>query len=306
MSSQEQSLPADSKQTDEAVELASAEKEKPIAVTAEYVAAVAASEDANILYSSTSAANTSSELQPSSAAKAAEDNGTTVEASGSAKAVPEIATAVDTHSLDKDASKGESVSAEKSSVDDTTVKATAVKGAATEEEPSIDDAGSPNQRSGAVPTADDATATSNVPNANTEKSAPNTRPSTSRSAAAGSNTDSISVNVEGDDNPANVVQIERPRVQVYGSTVSGNRTYKRQAKDLFMMLEANEIDFEFICIAADEKAKNYMRRKSRNNMTIPQIYVDAEFKGFYDDAFKANEIDELYEWLGLDEEPLEY
>ncbi|PIA18130.1 hypothetical protein COEREDRAFT_39738, partial [Coemansia reversa NRRL 1564] len=95
-------------------------------------------------------------------------------------------------------------------------------------------------------------------------------------------------------------------VQIYGSTVSGNRTYKKQAKELFMMLEVNEVDFEFICIAADEKAKNYMRRKSRNNMTIPQIYVDAELKGFYEDAFKANEIDELYEWLGLDEEPLEY
>ncbi|KAI8325302.1 hypothetical protein GQ54DRAFT_244783, partial [Martensiomyces pterosporus] len=95
-------------------------------------------------------------------------------------------------------------------------------------------------------------------------------------------------------------------VQIYGSTVSGNRTYKRQAKDLFLMLEANEIDFEFICIAVDEAAKKYMRRKALGNMTIPQIYVDREFKGFYEDAFKANEIDELYEWLGLDEDPVDY
>ncbi|KAJ2299858.1 hypothetical protein H4R23_006208, partial [Coemansia sp. Cherry 401B] len=101
-------------------------------------------------------------------------------------------------------------------------------------------------------------------------------------------------------------EIEKPRVQVYGSTVSGNRTYKKQAKELFTMLEANEIDFEFICIAADEQAKKYVRRKALGNMTIPQIYVDGELKGFFDDAFKANEIDELYEWLGLDEEPFEY
>ncbi|KAJ1667332.1 hypothetical protein IW140_001935 [Coemansia sp. RSA 1813] len=99
---------------------------------------------------------------------------------------------------------------------------------------------------------------------------------------------------------------EKPRVQIYGSTVSGNRTYKKQAKELFIMLEANEIDFEFICIAADEKAKSYMRRKALGKMTIPQVYVDGEFKGFFEDAFKANEIDELYEWLGLDEEPFEY
>ncbi|KAJ2604221.1 hypothetical protein EV177_006475 [Coemansia sp. RSA 1804] len=100
--------------------------------------------------------------------------------------------------------------------------------------------------------------------------------------------------------------LEKPRVQIYGSTVSGNRTYKKQAKDLFIMLEGNEIDFEFICIAADQKAKLYMRRKALGNMSIPQIFVDGEFKGLYEDAFNANEKDELYEWLGLDEEPLEY
>ncbi|KAJ2837796.1 hypothetical protein FBU31_001069 [Coemansia sp. 'formosensis'] len=102
------------------------------------------------------------------------------------------------------------------------------------------------------------------------------------------------------------VQIVRPRVQVYGSTVSGNREYKRQAKTLFTMLEAEEVDFEFICIAADEQAKKYLRRKALGNMTIPQIYVDGELRGFYDDAFKANEIGDLYDWLRLDEEPVDY
>ncbi|KAJ2893051.1 hypothetical protein IWW38_002994 [Coemansia aciculifera] len=102
------------------------------------------------------------------------------------------------------------------------------------------------------------------------------------------------------------IEIEKPRVQVYGSTVSGNRTYKRQVKDLFTMLEAQEVDFEYICIAASEPAKKYLRRKALGNMTIPQIYVDGELRGFYDDAFKANEADELYEWLGLDEEPVDY
>ncbi|KAJ2851237.1 hypothetical protein IWW36_001258 [Coemansia brasiliensis] len=102
------------------------------------------------------------------------------------------------------------------------------------------------------------------------------------------------------------VEIERPRVRVYGSTVSGNRTYKKQVKELFAMLEAIEVDFEYVCIAADEQAKKFVRRKALGNMTIPQIYVDDELKGFYEDAFNANEVDELYEWLGLDEEPIDY
>ncbi|KAJ2685952.1 hypothetical protein IWW39_003947 [Coemansia spiralis] len=109
-----------------------------------------------------------------------------------------------------------------------------------------------------------------------------------------------------DDKEEEEAPYERPRVQVYGSTVSGNRVYKRQAKELFTMLEAQEVDFEFICIAADEQAKKYLRRKALGNMTIPQVYVDGELRGFYDDAFKANEADELYEWLRLDEEPDDY
>ncbi|KAJ1741259.1 hypothetical protein LPJ55_003908 [Coemansia sp. RSA 990] len=108
------------------------------------------------------------------------------------------------------------------------------------------------------------------------------------------------------DMPQEETEIERPRVRVYGSTVSGNRTYKKQVKELFAMLEAIEVDFEYVCIAADEQAKKFVRRKALGNMTIPQIYVDDELKGFYEDAFNANEVDELYEWLGLDEEPFVY
>ncbi|KAJ1932656.1 hypothetical protein FBU59_006298, partial [Linderina macrospora] len=101
-------------------------------------------------------------------------------------------------------------------------------------------------------------------------------------------------------------EVEKPRVRVYGSTVSGNRIYKKQIKDLFLMLEANEIEFEFVCIAADQAAKRWMKVKSLGNMTIPQIHVDGELKGYYEDAFKANEVDELYEWLGLDEDPVDF
>ncbi|KAJ1954356.1 hypothetical protein EC988_002483 [Linderina pennispora] len=111
--------------------------------------------------------------------------------------------------------------------------------------------------------------------------------------------------LDKDDEPAPVAE-EKPRVRVFGSTVSGNRIYKKQIKDLFLMLDANEIEYDFVCIAADQVAKRRMKVKSLGNMTIPQIHVDGEFKGCYDDAFKANEIDELYEWLGLDEDPVDF
>ncbi|KAJ1728682.1 hypothetical protein LPJ61_003902 [Coemansia biformis] len=138
------------------------------------------------------------------------------------------------------------------------------------------------------------------------------RPSTSRGVVtddgASDNASAADEEAAADagDGPGGEPVVEKPRVQVYGSTVSGNRTYKKQSKELFMMLEACEVDFEFVCIAADEQAKKYVRRKALGNMAIPQIYVDGELKGFYDDAFKANECDELYEWLGLDEDPVDY
>ncbi|KAJ2780445.1 hypothetical protein H4R18_003464 [Coemansia javaensis] len=146
----------------------------------------------------------------------------------------------------------------------------------------------------------DSTPAKRQPEGEPEKEPPavRSRPSTSQSTGNAAQADKGEAAEEE-------VAVEKPRVQVYGSTVSGNRTYKKQAKELFTMLEACEVDFEFICIAADEGAKRYIRRKALGNMTIPQIYVDGELRGFFDDAFKANECDELYEWLGLDEDPVE-
>ncbi|OMJ08577.1 hypothetical protein AYI69_g11022 [Smittium culicis] len=96
------------------------------------------------------------------------------------------------------------------------------------------------------------------------------------------------------------------RVQIYGSSVSGNRKYKTESKLLFNILKVHEIEYEFICIAADEKSKLYMRRKALGNMQIPQIYVDKEFKGLFDAFIEANESNTLVDWLGLNEEPFEF
>ncbi|PVV02482.1 hypothetical protein BB560_001926 [Smittium megazygosporum] len=97
-----------------------------------------------------------------------------------------------------------------------------------------------------------------------------------------------------------------PRVQIYGSSISGNRKYKTEIKRMFNILHSHEIEFEFKCIAADPVAKSYMKRKALGNMNIPQIYVDGDLVGFYDEFYEANENDCLEEWLGLDEDPFEY
>ncbi|PVU99799.1 hypothetical protein BB559_000408 [Furculomyces boomerangus] len=97
-----------------------------------------------------------------------------------------------------------------------------------------------------------------------------------------------------------------PRVQIYGSTVSGNKKYKMELRKLFKILSSNQIEYEFICIAANQKAKSYMKMKALGNMTIPQIYVDKEFKSFYSEFMAADTSSALVEWLGLDEEQYDF
>ncbi|OLY80026.1 Cytokinesis protein 3 [Smittium mucronatum] len=106
-----------------------------------------------------------------------------------------------------------------------------------------------------------------------------------------------------EENDSQELQPPSTRVKIYGSTISGNRKYKTESQHLFRILETMEIPYEFICIAADQQAKSFIKRKSLGSVQIPQIYVDGELVGFYDDFIAANEDDELETWLGLDQEP---
>ncbi|KAJ1671764.1 hypothetical protein EV182_007459 [Spiromyces aspiralis] len=92
----------------------------------------------------------------------------------------------------------------------------------------------------------------------------------------------------------------KPLVEIYGSTVSGNRKIIASQQQLFNLLKAHNIPFAFNCIAADESAKKYMRRKSLGNLTIPQVYVGGEFRGTFEDAFEENEMGRFVQWLKLD------
>ncbi|KAJ1979887.1 hypothetical protein H4R35_001326 [Dimargaris xerosporica] len=94
------------------------------------------------------------------------------------------------------------------------------------------------------------------------------------------------------------------RVQIYGSSVSGNRKYKTEFLKLTQFLQAEEIPFEFVDIAADEAAKAYMRSKTTNVTSIPLLFCDGEYRGTFDQAAEAVEGFELRDLLGLDDEPV--
>ncbi|KAJ1909157.1 hypothetical protein IWQ60_008834 [Tieghemiomyces parasiticus] len=96
------------------------------------------------------------------------------------------------------------------------------------------------------------------------------------------------------------------RVQVYGSSVSGNRKYKTEFRKLEQYLHTEEIPFEFVDVAADEEAKAYMKRKSLGNTALPQIYCDGQFKATFAEVEEAVEGFQLRELLGVDEEPVDH
>lgn len=43
-------------------------------------------------------------------------------------------------------------------------------------------------------------------------------------------------------------------------------------------LERFKIPYEFVDLAADEQAKLYIKRKNPTSTSIPQLYIDGEFK----------------------------
>ncbi|ORY08315.1 thioredoxin-like protein [Basidiobolus meristosporus CBS 931.73] len=87
-------------------------------------------------------------------------------------------------------------------------------------------------------------------------------------------------------------------VEIYGSSISGNMQIKDRQQRLESILNSRKIPFEFVDIAADEKARNYMKRKNLNKTTeLPQIFVDGEFRGIFQDFEEAHEAEQLNKFL---------
>ncbi|CAG8542761.1 1180_t:CDS:2 [Paraglomus occultum] len=94
---------------------------------------------------------------------------------------------------------------------------------------------------------------------------------------------------------------EKPRVQVYGSSVAGNIFVKKNQEWVQTVLTIHKIPFEFVDVAADEDALKYMKRRNRGAVGLPQLFTDGEFKGLFKEFEEAVEARELKKFLDLED-----
>ncbi|KAG9284242.1 hypothetical protein G9A89_002052 [Geosiphon pyriformis] len=95
------------------------------------------------------------------------------------------------------------------------------------------------------------------------------------------------------------VDSKAPRVKIYGSSVSGNLFTKKNQQWVETALSINKIPFEFVDVAANEDQLKYMKRRNRGALGLPQIFVDDEFVGLFEEFEQAVEKKEVKKWLGL-------
>ncbi|KNC78196.1 hypothetical protein SARC_09366 [Sphaeroforma arctica JP610] len=91
------------------------------------------------------------------------------------------------------------------------------------------------------------------------------------------------------------------RVEIFTSSVSGNRKVDGETKSIKMFFDAHKIEYKEIDISLDENEdkKKYLLAKS-GSRTIPKVFVDDEFKGDYETLMYANEDGLLKQSLGLE------
>ncbi|MFC3476651.1 FAD-dependent oxidoreductase [Halobacterium litoreum] len=86
---------------------------------------------------------------------------------------------------------------------------------------------------------------------------------------------------------------ETPRVEIYTKT---NCTYCEKAKDLF---DAKGVDYETYNVTGDEELFAEMKERANGRETAPEVFIDDEFIGGWDDTHELDQTGELDEKLGL-------
>lgn len=87
-------------------------------------------------------------------------------------------------------------------------------------------------------------------------------------------------------------------ITLYISSVSGNIQIKKHQQYIQQILEGKKIQFTQIDIAADEKARDHMRKVSGQSK-IPQIFINDRYKGGYEEFEEAVESETLPQFLEL-------
>jgi thioredoxin reductase (NADPH) len=90
---------------------------------------------------------------------------------------------------------------------------------------------------------------------------------------------------------------DSPRVEIY---TKDNCGYCEKAKDLF---DAKGVDYEEINVTGDEDAFEEMVERADGRQTAPEVFVDGELIGGWDDTCALEQSGELDAKLGLTEEP---
>lgn len=89
-----------------------------------------------------------------------------------------------------------------------------------------------------------------------------------------------------------------PEIVVYSSSVSGNMATKKQTQSIEHMFTVQKIPFKMVDVSVDSTAKDYMISKS-GKRTLPQIFVNGEFKAEFEELEENNEVGELKEFLNV-------
>ncbi len=88
---------------------------------------------------------------------------------------------------------------------------------------------------------------------------------------------------------------EQPRVEIY---VKDNCPYCEKATDLF---DAKGVEYETYNVSGDEALFEEMVERANGRQTAPEVFVDDELIGGWDDTCELEESGELDELLGLDD-----
>ncbi|KAI7870427.1 hypothetical protein BDF14DRAFT_1774199 [Spinellus fusiger] len=101
--------------------------------------------------------------------------------------------------------------------------------------------------------------------------------------------------------PLNLTPRDPSLVQVYVSSVSNNRTIKRNQEDLQNKLKAHQIIYEIMDVAQSEQALQHMRRQSSmmggRAKPLPQVFVGGDYRGQLEDVNQAIDEDILSQLL---------
>ncbi|KAI8816759.1 thioredoxin domain-containing protein [Fimicolochytrium jonesii] len=78
------------------------------------------------------------------------------------------------------------------------------------------------------------------------------------------------------------------KVTIFYSSVAGSLQVKKNQIRVENILAARKIEYKLVDVAAEEEERDFMQRKS-GKISLPQIFVDGEYRGGPEELEEANE-----------------